>query len=348
MALILNEVFIILLNNEITCYFAVESEHAAQEEPISIQHETHFQENEEAKPVHVMLPITQTNLPIYHSEQHYPVIVKTEDFPRLAAPIVIAEERPLLEPQTIAGDNVPVQPEQQSYIEQAEEEASLQEEFSDRGIADQDQEQRILHYQEEIPDTAGYQPDNIDEQTRNEQIQDEKIHGEELQSEQIHDEQGQGVQIQVEQQVSDAPLPDREQFASEGNFSVEDSSTPWMQESTPVDAQQPADEFYTPNEQVIPQSQAYSQEYQEGSYNDSEPWVMVDYPPAEEHDNYFPPEDRVSESQQVELEIERERYLPQETEEEADYQYYNDEQRMDNDELEEPRPAEVCRVQYMH
>ena len=328
-------------------YFAVESEYADQEDPISIQHETHFQENEEAKPVHVMLPITQTNLPIYHSEQHYPVIVKTEDFPRLAAPIVISEERPLLEPQTIAGDNLPAQPEQQSYVEQAEEEAPLQEEFSDRGVADQDREQRILHYQE-VPDTAVYQPDNIDEQTRDEQIQGEQIQGEEFQHEQTHDEQSRGVQIQAEQQVSGAPLPDQEQFTSERNYSVEDSSTPWMQESMPVNAQQPADEFYTPNEQAIPQSQAYSQEYQEDSYNNSEPWVMVDYPPVEEQNNYFPPEDRVSESQQVEMEMESERYLPQETEEEADYQYYNDEQRMDNDEVEEPQPAEVCRVLYMH
>ena len=289
-----------------------------------------------------MLPVTQTNLPVYHSEQHYPVIVKTEDFPHLqvAAPIVISEERPQLEPQTVAGDNLPVQSERQSYVEQAEEGASLQEEFSDRGVAGQDQEQRILQYQEEVPDTAVYQPDNIDEQTRDEQVQDEQIPGEEFRHEQIRDDQGQGVQIQVEQQVSDAPLRDHEQFTSEGNFSAEDSSTPWMQESTPVNAQQAADEFYTPNEQVIPQSQAFSQEYQEDSYNDSEPWVMVDYPPVEEQDNYFSPEDRVSESQQVEMESER--YLPQEAEEEADYQYYNDEQRMDNDEVEEPQPAEVC------
>ena len=289
-----------------------------------------------------MLPVTQTNLPIYHSEQHYPVIVKTEDFPHLAAPIVISEERPPPEPPTTAGDNLPVQPEQQSYVEQAEEEAPLQEEFSDRGVADQDQEQRILHYQEDVPDTTVYQPDNIDEQTPDEQVQDEQIQGEEFQQEQIHDEQGRGVQIQVQQKVSDAPLHDHEQFTSEGDSSAEDSSAPWMQESTPVNAQQAADEFYTPNEQVIPQSQAYSQEYKEDSYNDSEPWVMVDYPPVEEQDNYFPPEDRVRESQQVELEMESERYVPQEAEEEADYQYYNDEQRMDNDEVEEPQPAEVC------
>ena len=304
-----------------------------------------------------MLPITQTHLPIHHSEQHYPVIVKTENFPHIPAPIVISEERPPLEPQTVVGDNLPVQLEQQSYVEQAEQEASVQEEFSDRAVADHDQEPRILS-QEEVPDTAVYQPDSIYEQTRDEQVQDEQIQGEEFQheqipdeqipdeqipDEQIPDEQSQGVQIQVEQRVSEAPLPDHEQFTSEGNFSAEDSSTPWMQESTPVNAQQ-ADEFYTPNEQVIPQSQAYSQEYQEDSYDDSEPWVMVDYPPAEEQDNYFPPKDRARESQQVELEMANERYLPQEAEEEADYQYYDDEQRMDNDEADQPQPAEVCRV----
>ena len=290
-----------------------------------------------------MLPITQTHLPIYHSEQHYPVIVKTEDFPHITGPILISEERPPLEPPTVVHDNLPVQPEQQSYVDQAEEEASAQEEFSDHGVADHDQEQRILHSQEEVPDTAVYQADSIDEQTQDEKIQDERIQGEEFQHEQIHDEQSQGVQIQVEQQVSDAPLPDHEQFTSEGNFSAEDPSSPWMQESAPVNAQQP-DEFYTPNEQVIPQSQAYSQEYQEDSYEDNEPWVMVDYPPAEEQDNYFPPEDRVRETQQVEQEMANERYLPQEAEEEADYQYYDDEQRMDNDEIDEPQPVEVCAV----
>lgn len=235
------------------------------------------------KPVHVILPITETHLPIYHSEQHYPVIVKTEDLPHIARPIVISEERPPLEPQTVADDNLPVQPEQQSYVEEAEEEASVQEEFSDRGVADQEQEQRVLHSQEEVTNTAVCQPDNIDEQTRDEQIQDEQIQGEQIQDEQIQgeefqheqirDEQTRGVQIQDEQlrEVSDAPLPDHEQFTSEGNFPAEDSSTPWMQESSSVDAQQP-DEFYTPSEQVIPQSQAYSQEYQEDSYDDNEPW----------------------------------------------------------------------------
>ncbi|XP_020614291.1 uncharacterized protein LOC110052505 [Orbicella faveolata] len=85
-----------------------EPEHAAQEGPIAIEQETHFQEDEDAKPVHVMLPITQTHLPIHHSEQHYPVIVKTENFPHIPAPIVISEERPPLEPQTVVGDNLPV------------------------------------------------------------------------------------------------------------------------------------------------------------------------------------------------------------------------------------------------
>ena len=285
-----------------------------------------------------MLPITQTHLPVYHSEQHYPVIVKTEDFPHITGPIVISEERPPLEPQTVIGDSLPVQAEQQSSVEQAEEEASVQEGFLDRGVADHGQEPRILHSHEEVPQTAVYQPDNVDEQAPDEQIQDEQIQGEEFQH-----EQSQGVQIQVEQrqEVSDVALPDHEQFTSERNFPAEDSSTPWMQES--VSAQQ-EDEFYTPNEQVIPQSQAYPQEYQENSYDDSEPWVMVDYPPVEKQDTYFPPEDRVYENQQVELETANERYLPQEAEEEAGYQYYDDEQRMDNEEVEEPQPAEVCRV----
>ena len=286
------------------------------------------------------------HLPIYHSEQHYPVIVKTEDFPRIAGPIVISEERQPLEPQTVLDDNLPVQPEQQSYVEQAEERGPTQEEILDRSVTDHDQEQRVLYSQEEAQNAAVYQADSIDEQqTLDEQIQGEQIQGEAFQHEQIQDEQIRRVQIQVEQlqEASEAPLHDHEQFTSEGNFPAEDPSTPWMQESAPVNAQQP-DEFYTPDEQVIPQSQAYSREYQEDSYNDSEPWVMVDYPPAEEQDNYFPPEDRFRESQQVEREMASERYLPQEAEEEADYQYYDDEQRMDNDEADEPQPAEVCRV----
>lgn len=337
--------FLLFSLNKLVLCFAAEPEHATEVESIPIQPETPFTENEDAKPVHAMLPITQTHLPIYHSEQHYPVIVKTEDFPHVTGPIVISEEQPPLEPQTRSDDNLPVQPEQQSYVEQAEEEGPMQEEFSDRGVVDHDQEQRVLLSQEEAPNTSVYQADNIEElQTQDEQVQDEHIHGEEVQHEQIQDEQSQGVEIQVEQlqEVSDAPLRDHEQFTSKGNFSAEDSSTPWMQESVPV-YEQP-DEFYTPNEQVIPQSQAYSQEYQEDSYDNNEPWVMVDYPPAEEQDSYFPPDDRVSESQQVEQEMTSERYLPQEAEEEADYQYYDDEPRIDNDEADEPQPAEVCRV----
>lgn len=310
----------------------------------------------------MILPITEAHLPIYHSEQHYPVIVKTEDLPPVVGPVVISEEKPPGEPQTVGDDNLPVQHEQQSYEQEAGEETLVQEESVEHGAVVRDQEQTVLPSQEEITSKASYQPGNIEEQTREEEIQDEQIQEEQIQQEQIQQEQIQQGQIQqeqipeeqifqheqiqddqIQQGLSDAPLPDQEQFAS-----AEDSSVPWMQESAPDNVQQ-SDEFYTPEEQVIPQSHTYSQEYQEESYEDNvlvssdshEPWVMVDYPPAEEQEDYFRSEDSVDESRQEELEMPNEGYVPQEAEEEADYQYYDDEQRMDED-MDEPQPAEVC------
>ena len=292
-----------------------------------------------------MLPITETHLPIHHSEQHYPVIVKTEDFPRVAGPVVISEERPPVQPQSVAEDNL--QHEQQSYEHETAEEAPAQEERVDHDAVVHDQEQRELQSQEEIAGTALYQPGNIEEQTCEEEIQDEQIQQEQFQEEQIQHEQFQDKQIQ--QELPDAPLPDQERVASERSFPAEDSSVPWMQESAQDNVQQ-SDEFYTPEEQVIPQSHAYSQEYREESYEDDalvtsdshEPWVMVDHPSAEEQENYFRPEDSIEETRQVELEMSNEGYVQDEAEEEADYQYYDDEQRMDNEEVDEPRPSEVC------
>ncbi len=298
----------------------------------------------------MILPIAEAHLPIYHSEQHYPVIVKTEDLPAVTGPVVISEERPPVKPQTVADDNLPAQREQQSYEQEVGEETLVQEESVDRDAEVRDQEQRDLPSQEEITSTAPYQPGNVEEQTqeeenhdeqiqeeqiRHKQIQQGKIQHEQIQEEQFQHEQRQDEQIQ--QELSDAPLPDQEQFTT-----AEDSSEPWMQESAPGNVQQ-SDEFYTPEEQVIPQSHTYSQEYQEESNEDNEPWVMVDYPPAEEQENYFRPEDSVDESRQEELEVPNEGYVPQEAEEETEYQYYDDEQRMD-EEVDEPQPVEVCTV----
>ena len=321
----------------------------------------------------MILPVTETHLSIHHSEQHYPVFVKTEDLPHAEGPVVISEEKLTAEARTVADDNLPVQFEQPSYEQETELdiETPVQEESIDR-----DQEQRILHSQEEIPSTAWHQQGNVEAQTRRQVV----IHDERIQEEHFQQEQIQGKQIQ--QQLPDAALPDQEQFASERNFPPDDSSVPWMQESAPDNVQQ-SDEFYTPEEQVIPQSHSYSQEYQEESYeqdnvpasSDShEPWVMVDYPTAEEQENYFQPEDSVGQTQEGEmemptkeyvtqderemempteeyvaqdereLEMPTEEYVAQDAEEEADYQYYDEEQRMDNEEVDEPQPPEVCAV----
>ena len=357
--------------NLISCYFAAEPEHAAQVEPISKQPEAPSKEKEDVKPQ--ILSITETHLPIYHSEQHYPVLVKTEDLHRIAEPVVISEEKPPVERETLADNDLPVRQEQQSYVqeEEEEEEAPVQEEIVDGNVVGRNQEQSILHSREEITSAALYEPGNIDEQMQEEQIQDQQVQDEQIEEEQIQDEQIQEEQIQEEkiqdeqiqdqqiqdeqiqqfqEEVPDVPLPDQERFASERHYPAEDSSAPsWMQESAPVNAQEP-DEFYTPEEQVIPQSHAYPQEYQEESYEDNvpvspdshEPWVMVDYPPAEEQENnYLPAENNISESHQ---EMPQERFAPQVAEEEAEYQYYDDEQRIDNEELDEPQPVEVSTV----
>lgn len=294
----------------------------------------------------MILPVTETHLSIHHSEQHYPVFVKTEDLPHTEGPVVISEEKTPAEAQTVADGNLPVQFEQPSYEQETDQdiETPAQEESIDR-----DQEQRIVHSQEEIPSTAWHQQGIVEAQTqRQEVVRDEQIQEEHFQQEQIPGEQPQGEQIQ--QELPDAPLPDQEQFTSERNFPPEDSSVPWMQESAPGNVQQ-SDEFYTPEEQVIPQSHSYSQEYQEESYepdnvpssSDShEPWVMVDYPTAEEQENYFQPENSLGQTQEGEMEMPTEGFVAQDAEEEADYQYYDEEQRMDNEEVDEPQPTEVC------
>ena len=304
-------------------YFA-----AAQEEVAPQQPEAH---SEEKDVKHVILPITETHLPIYHPDsEHYPVIIKTEDVLRVPGPAVILEEKPPVEPQTVADDHLPTQQEQQSYnVHETGVEAVAQENIGDHNIIDNRiVDQDVSHSQEEIPSTALYEPDNIHEQTQDEQIQEEE---EEMRVEQIREE------------ASHIPVPDQEQIASE----FAEDSAGFVQESAPDSTQEP-DEFYTPEEQLIPQSDAYAQEYQEESYQDNvlvtsdshEPWVMVDYPPAEEQGSHVNRDD--SESQQVQQEMAYDRFAPQAAEQEEEYQYYADDQRIDTEEIDEEQPVEVC------
>lgn len=262
----------------------------------------HDEEKEDIKPK--TLPTAGTHVPVYHSQEHYPVIVmKSEDAPPTGhVQVVIPEEKPSIEPQPVAGADLHAHQEEQSYDQEAVEEHATEQEIEDPNVNVDDQEQRILHSQEQTETAAMY------EQTP---------------------EQAQEV--------------DQQRFAQEerDNLPAPDSSVAWMQEPATEDAQEP-EAFYTPEEQNIPQSQSYPEEFQEESHggdvlvsSDShEPWVMVEYPPpqeeddyyqedmnvpqgrpndrfASEQDDYYPPEEDVDVPQEIPPEMQNDRFAPE-------------------------------------
>ena len=309
----------------------------------SMQAEVH---TEDVKPQ--TLPLTETSIPIYQSEQHYPVIVmKTEDAPVTAhVPVVIPEEKPASEPQTIASDEMPVQHEEQSYEQEPAVDGVTEQEMEDHNVIDGEQEQNILPSQEETENVGMYEPgDDVDEQSYG----------------QPHE--------QPQEEISAIPVAEEQRFVPEEseNLPAQDSSVSWMEKPVPADTQEP-EEFYSPEEQDIPQSHTY-EDYQEESHDgdvlvssDSrEPWVMVDYPPAPEQENhflptpeqenyfppapeqenYFPSQDNISGPPRMPMEIPNEQFT-HEVPEEAENEYHYEEEGAENEEADETPVVEVC------
>lgn len=312
-------------------------------EPGSTQVAVHSEEKEDVKPR--TLPLTESNLPIHHSGgDHYPVLVmKTEDAPFGAhVPVVIPEEKPHIGRQTIAGDDAPVQLKgqsfdqraveqkndqelvEQSYDQKAAEEPTREQEMgAEHSIVEDNQEQRVLHSREETEVSAMYAPGDAVEQ--------------------MHE--------QRQEEIAEDSFADQGRFAPEDDESIpaQDASVSWAQETTPMDTQEP-DEFYTPEEQNIPQSHSYAEEYQEEFYNGDvlvsssshEPWVMVDYPQAPEQETYSPPQDDVSAHQEEPVEMPNERFAPEVPEEVAEEVYHNEDEGVEVEEAEEAPAVEVC------
>ena len=311
-------------------------------EPGSTQVAVHSEGKEDVKPQ--TLPITESNLPIHHSGgEHYPVLVmKTEDAPfGTHVPVVIPEEKPHIGQQTITGDDAPAQLKgqsldqraveqkndqelvEQSYNQKAAEEP-LREQETDKehSIVEDNQEQRVLHSQEETEASAMYEPGDVVEQMRE----------------------------QRQEEIAEDSFADQGRFAPEDGESIpaQDASVPWAQETTPMDTQEP-DEFYTPEEQNIPQSHSYAEEYQEEFYNgdvlvsssSEEPWVMVDHPQAPEQENYSPPHDDVGVHLEEPVEMLNERFAPEVPEEVAEQVYHNEEEGVEVEEAEETPAVEV-------
>ena len=301
------------------------------------------EEKEDVKPQ--TLPLTESNLPTHHSGgEHYSVLVmKTEGAPFGAhVPVVIPEEKPHVEQQTVASDDVPVQLEGQSFdqrdVEQkyeqelveknddqiAVEEPVMEPEIDEeRDVVEDDQEQRVLHSREEETEAFSmHEPGDVVEQ--------------------MHE--------QHQEEIAEDPFANQQRFASDDveSIPVQDASVSWTQETAPMDTQEP-DEFYTPEEQNIPQSHSYAEEYEEESYDGDvlvsssshEPWLMVDYPQAPEQENYLPPDD-INAHQEEPVEMLNERFAPEVPEEMAEQVYHNEEEGEEVEEAEEPPAVEVC------
>ena len=125
---------------------------------------------------------------------------------------------------------------------------------------------------------------------------------------------------------------------------------------TQGNAQEQHAELSTPEEQNIPQSHPNTDGLQQESYEDNtfmtsdsrEPWVMVDYPLAEEHDSIVNHDD--NEPPQTQQDMEHNSFEPETAEEENDYQDYVDDQRIDTEDIEDEQPeqrTEVC-IAFLH
>lgn len=293
--------------------------------------------SEEKDVKHVIIPITDSDQGMYPSDsEHYPVIIKTED-DRIPGSDVPLEEKISCEPKAVEDDHLPAQQEHQSQnMLETEEEALEQQSIPERDLEGNNQDQENSHSLEEITNKSLREPEIIHEQIQGDQMREE----EEMPIEQIQEE------------TADIPVPDQNQIASE-NAAL---SRGFVQESAQGNAQEQHAELYTPEEQNIPQSNPNTDGLQQESYEDNtlmtsdsrEPWVMVDYPLAEEHDSIVNHDD--NEPPQTQQDMERNSFEPETAEEENDYQDYVDDQRIDTEDIEDEQPeqrTEVC-IAFLH
>lgn len=293
--------------------------------------------SEEKDIKHVIIPITDSDQGMYPSDsEHYPVIIKTED-DRIPGSDVPLEEKISFEPKAVEDDHLPAQQEHQSQnMLETEEEALEQQSIPERDLEGNNQDQENSHSLVEITNKSLLEPEIIHEQIQGDQMQEE----EEMPIEQIQEE------------TANVPVPDQNQIASE-NAAL---SRGFVQESAQGNAQEQHAELYTPEEQNIPQSHPNTDGLQQESYEDNtfmtsdshEPWVMVDYPLAEEHDSIVNHDD--NEPPQTQQEMEHNSFEPETAEEENDYQDYVDDQRIDTEDIEDEQPeqrTEVC-IAFLH
>lgn len=293
--------------------------------------------SEEKDIKHVIIPITDSDQGMYPSDsEHYPVIIKTED-DRIPGSDVPLEEKISFEPKAVEDDHLPAQQEHQSQnMLETEEEALEQQSIPERDLEGNNQDQENSHSLVEITNKSLLEPEIIHEQIQGDQMQEE----EEMPIEQIQEE------------TANVPVPDQNQIASE-NAAL---SRGFVQESAQGNAQEQHAELYTPEEQNIPQSHPNTDGLQQESYEDNtfmtsdshEPWVMVDYPLAEEHDSIVNHDD--NEPPQTQQEMEHNSFEPETAEEENEYQDYVDDQRIDTEDIEDEQPeqrTEVC-IAFLH
>ena len=300
-------------------------------------HPEHTVTHSEEKDIkHVIIPITDGDQGMYRSDsEHYPVIIKTED-DRIPGSGVPLEEKISFEPKAVEDDHLPAQQEHQSQnMLETEEEALEQQSIPERDLEGNNQDQENSHSLEEITNKSLLEPEIIHEQIQGDQMREE----EEMPIEQIQEE------------TADIPVPDQNQIASE-NAAL---SRGFVQESAQGNAQEQHAELYTPEEQNIPQSHPNTDGLQQESYEDNtfmtsdshEPWVMVDYPLAEEHDSIVNHDDNEPPQTQ---DMEHNSFEPETAEEENDYQDYVDDQRIDTEDIEDEQPeqrTEVC-IAFLH
>lgn len=320
--------------NSCFCCIIAEPEISTQE-VIPPEHTVTHSEEKDIK--HVIIPITDSDQGMYPSDsEHYPVIIKTED-DRIPGSDVPLEEKISFEPKAVEDDHLPAQQEHQSQnMLETEEEALEQQSIPERDLEGNNQDQENSHSLVEITNKSLLEPEIIHEQIQGDQMQEE----EEMPIEQIQEE------------TANVPVPDQNQIASE-NAAL---SRGFVQESAQGNAQEQHAELYTPEEQNIPQSHPNTDGLQQESYEDNtfmtsdshEPWVMVDYPLAEEHDSIVNHDDK--EPPQTQQEMEHNSFEPETAEEENDYQDYVDDQRIDTEDIEDEQPeqrTEVC-IAFLH
>jgi len=251
--------------------------------------------------------------------------MKTEDAPLTAhVPVLIPEEKPAIQ-QTATGSEMPVLHEEPGYQPQRPDMDVADQQIEVHNVDEGDQVQSIVYSQEERDNEDLPEPGNA--------------------SEQMHEP--------AQEDISETPVTEQQVIAPElkDNLPAEVS---WTQETTPVGVQE-TDEFYISEEQDIPQGNtAYAGEYREESHagdilvssETREPWAMVDYPPAEEvKDNRVLPQDNLSAPEHVQMETTNDQFMQEiqqpQMPEEAEREYHNEVEGVENEEVDEKPVVEV-------